>query len=114
DVAATAAAQARALGLDPVIVRQVSVGSEGGPEAAARTARYEALEAVAAELSAGAVLLAHTLDDQAETVLLGLARGSGATSLAGMPTVSSVRPGGSAVPEGGTDPAETATLWVRP
>src|SRR5690606_27912354 len=84
DVATTAARAASALGLDPVIVRRVSVGSAGGPEAAARSARYEALEAGAAELGARAVLLAHTLDDQAETVLLGLARGSGATSLQGM------------------------------
>lgn len=84
DVAAHAAAQATGLGLDPVIVRRVSVGVEGGPEAAARTARYEALATVADETGATAVLLGHTLDDQAETVLLGLARGSGATSLHGM------------------------------
>src|SRR5262249_4941878 len=57
----------------------------GGPEAAARAARYEALEKVAADTGAAAVLLGHTLDDQAETVLLGLARGAGARSLAGMP-----------------------------
>jgi tRNA(Ile)-lysidine synthase len=79
-----AAGQARALGLDPVRVVRVHVGAEGGPEAAARTARHEALDAVAAELGAVAVLLGHTLDDQAETVLLGLARGSGAASLQGM------------------------------
>ena len=79
-----AAEQARALGLDPVRVVRVQVGTDGGPEAAARTARYEALDAVAGELGAAAVLLGHTLDDQAETVLLGLARGSGAASLQGM------------------------------
>jgi tRNA(Ile)-lysidine synthase len=84
NVAAVAAGQARALGLDPVIVRRVEVGTQGGPEAAARTARYAALTEVAAETGATAVLLGHTLDDQAETVLLGLARGSGATSLTGM------------------------------
>jgi tRNA(Ile)-lysidine synthase len=84
DVAARAAAQARDLGLDPVIIRSVTVGSDGGPEAAARGARYEALDAVARESGATSVLLGHTLDDQAETVLLGLARGSGATSLHGM------------------------------
>jgi tRNA(Ile)-lysidine synthase len=63
---------------------RVRVGDDGGPEAAARAARYEALDAVAGELGAAAVLLGHTLDDQAETVLLGLARGSGAASLQGM------------------------------
>jgi tRNA(Ile)-lysidine synthase len=84
DVAAAAARTASALGLDPVLVRTVVVGAEGGPEAAARSARYAALGAAAAETGAAAVLLGHTLDDQAETVLLGLARGSGATSLQGM------------------------------
>jgi tRNA(Ile)-lysidine synthase len=61
-----------------------SAGGYPGPEGAARSARYAALDAVAGELGATAVLLGHTMDDQAETVLLGLARGSGARSLAGM------------------------------
>ncbi|GAA1753190.1 tRNA lysidine(34) synthetase TilS [Agromyces humatus] len=85
DVAAHAARQGRELGLDPVVVRRVEVLGEGGPEASARAARYGALDAVADETGAALVLLGHTLDDQAETVLLGLARGSGTASLAGMP-----------------------------
>jgi tRNA(Ile)-lysidine synthase len=85
DVADRVSGQLRALGLDPVVVRRVEVGTEGGPEAAARIARYAALEAVAGETGAVAVLLGHTLDDQAEQVLLGLTRGAGARSLAGMP-----------------------------
>lgn len=76
--------QLRDLGLDPVDLRTVTVGTSGGPEGAARAARYEALDRCAEQWRAAAVLLGHTRDDQAETVLLGLARGSGARSLAGM------------------------------
>ena len=73
----------RNLGLDPVRLVRVDVGGEGGPEAAARTARYAALAAAAAADGAR-IALGHTLDDQAETVLLGLGRGSGPRSVAGM------------------------------
>jgi tRNA(Ile)-lysidine synthase len=83
-VAARAAEQARGLGLDPVIVTRVEVGTAGGPEAAAREARHGAILAAVTSTGARCALLAHTLDDQAETVLLGLARGSGGGSLMGM------------------------------
>jgi tRNA(Ile)-lysidine synthase len=75
------------LGLEPVDAVVVTVGRAGGPEAAAREARYAALDAVAEGRGAVAVLLGHTRDDQAETVLLALARGSGTRSLSGMPAV---------------------------
>jgi tRNA(Ile)-lysidine synthase len=71
------------LGLDPVLTLTVTVGTAGGPEAAARTARYATLHGLAQRLGAD-VLLGHTLDDQAETVLLGLGRGSGPRSITGM------------------------------
>jgi tRNA(Ile)-lysidine synthase len=85
-VAGQAAGTCRRLGLDPVEVLRVDVVPGGhGLEAAAREARYGALTEAAGRLGAVAVLLGHTLDDQAEQVLLGLARGSGARSLSGMP-----------------------------
>jgi tRNA(Ile)-lysidine synthase len=79
-VAETARRHALALGCVGAQVLRVHVGNDGGPEAAARTVRYAALDAH----RDGPVLLAHTLDDQAETVLLGLGRGSGVRSIAGM------------------------------
>lgn len=86
-VASAAAATLRGLGLDPVEVVTVSVEVAGeGLEAAARTARYAALDACADRLDATAVFLGHTRDDQAEQVLLGLVRGAGSRSLAGMPS----------------------------
>lgn len=83
--AAQVAGWAAAQGLDPVEVATVEVGGQGGPEAAARAARYAALAEVAARHGAHTVLLGHTRDDQAETVLLALARGAGPRGMAGMP-----------------------------
>jgi tRNA(Ile)-lysidine synthase len=85
EVAGRVADQLATLGYDDVSVVTVDVdqSSAVGPEAAARQARYRALDAEA-RARAATVWLGHTLDDQAETVLLGLARGSGSRSLAGM------------------------------
>jgi tRNA(Ile)-lysidine synthase len=97
DQAARVVSVMAGLGLSPASSARVAVARPGGteayqgPEAAARSARYAALDAAAqaAEVAGAAwIMLGHTLDDQAETVLLGLARGSGARSLAGMSPVS--------------------------
>lgn len=82
--AALAVEAARGLGVR-TLVRPVRVALSGGVEGSAREARYRELDLVARELGAALVLLGHTMDDQAETVLLRLARGSGARSLAGIP-----------------------------
>jgi tRNA(Ile)-lysidine synthase len=94
EVAARAADQCRGLGLEPQVLAsggssaraldQPDARKVGGPEAAARSIRYALLEEAAARQGVEVVLLGHTLDDQAETVLLGLARGSGARALSGM------------------------------
>ena len=86
-IARRAAEQCRDLGLDPVEVcaAEWREARSAGPEGGARAARYAAIERAARESGARMVLLGHTLDDQAEQVLLGLARGAGARSLAGMP-----------------------------
>ncbi|MEV0357338.1 tRNA lysidine(34) synthetase TilS [Nocardia sp. NPDC050697] len=80
-IAEAAAAAALELGCASSTVLPVEVTGPGGMEAAARAARYAALDGARAGRE---VLLGHTLDDQAETVLLGLARGSGPRSLRGM------------------------------
>lgn len=87
EVAEVAAQRCREFGLDPVEIITVTVAQgarSGGLEAAARNARREAFSRAAERLDASAILLGHTRDDQAETVLLRLARGSGARSLSAM------------------------------
>lgn len=85
DHAAHVVAQMAALGATETVSARVQVSSRGqGPEAAAREARYAVLDQVAERFGAEVVLLGHTRDDQAETVLLGLTRGSGTRALAGM------------------------------
>ena len=76
--------QLKEMGYGKVIIKKVVVTTESGLEAGARDARYQALSACASQEKAAKVFLGHTRDDQAETVLLGLARGSGTRSLSGM------------------------------
>lgn len=76
-------------GIEKVVIKQIEVKDDkDGLEAAARKARYEAFEESVNEFNAKAVLLAHTQDDQAETMLMRLTRGSGAKSLSAMKEVS--------------------------
>jgi len=85
DRASALVGQMAAMGADETASAHVVVQADGlGPEAAARRARYDMLEEMADHFGAWAILLGHTRDDQAETVLLGLTRGSGGRSLAGM------------------------------
>jgi tRNA(Ile)-lysidine synthase len=85
DLAARVVGQMAGLGVDETVSARVQVEGGGlGPEAAAREARYAVLDQLAERFGAPVVLLGHTRDDQAETVLLGLTRGSGGRSIAGM------------------------------
>ncbi|RNI21700.1 tRNA lysidine(34) synthetase TilS [Flexivirga caeni] len=97
-IAQRAAAQCRALGIGRAEVRAVDVSGAGGPEAAARDARYAALRESASAYGAAVVLLGHTRDDQAETVLLALTRGSGPRAVTGMAAVTDA----------------SGVRWVRP
>lgn len=78
------AQQLLAMEFDDVVIEKVVVAAESNREAHARDARYAALNKCAEEKQATQIYLGHTRDDQAETVLLGLARGSGTRSLSGM------------------------------
>ena len=75
------------MGYQEVLIEKVTVEEKSGLEADARAARYAALDSVAHAYGASQIFLGHTRDDQAETVLLGLARGSGTRSLSGMAVV---------------------------
>ncbi len=88
---------ARAMGV-PAIARRVDVGAYRGGlkrwsiQQAARSARYQALASVVAEVGGDALAVAHTADDQAETLLLNLARGTGLAGLAGMQLEDALEP----------------------
>ena len=88
------ARQLTEMGYEKVFIEKVIVTTEAGLEAGARSARYKALAQCAEKTNAVKIFLGHTRDDQAETVLLGLSRGSGARSLSGMAQVNGkyVRP----------------------
>ena len=81
-VAARAAEQCESLGLRAEVRTGSAPDVDVGPEARARQIRYGVLDAID-----GVKLLGHTKDDQAESVLLGLVRGSGARALSGMPAL---------------------------
>ena len=87
DQAAKVQSELKTMGYQEVIIEKVSVKEESGLEADARAARYAALDAIAKAYGATQIFLGHTRDDQAETVLLGLARGSGTRSLSGMAVI---------------------------
>ena len=84
DVALTAKQELVKIGYRNIEIRKIQVEKTDGLEASARRARYVALNEIATSYQATAIFLGHTRDDQAETVLLGLARGSGTRSLSGM------------------------------
>jgi tRNA(Ile)-lysidine synthase len=90
-VASNTAKTLTKLGFNRIDIRKVVVDITDGLEASARRARYAAFDLALQEFGAQSILLGHTLNDQAETVLLGLARGSGTRSLSGMAPTSSDR-----------------------
>jgi tRNA(Ile)-lysidine synthetase-like protein len=109
-VRAMAAARAAALRTERVDTPALAAAEGGGVEAAARRARYRFLAAVAADLGGAPVAVGHTQDDQAETLLLRLARGAGSTGLAAMRPLTLLRPDAWGAPDDAGPPLRV----VRP
>ena len=112
-VAERALVQAERLGAQARILRvAVDAEASGGVENAARTARHRALESLREERGALALLMAHTLDDQAEQVLMGLARGAAPGPSPGS-RAPAVRCCGPSWAAGGTSPPRCAERIPR-
>lgn len=95
--AADVAKLARALGITHRTLKWTGKKPSTGLQQAARLARYRLLGDAARKAGAAYVLTAHTLDDQAETVLIRMSRGSGITGLAAMARVAPLPSGGGGV-----------------
>lgn len=90
EIAAQTVAKLKELGYSEVATARANVEVTDGLEASARRARYLIFKQFIDSYQPKYFMLAHTLNDQAESVLLGLARGSGARSLSAMATVNNI------------------------